>query len=76
MVEVSTIEKDFSFLSGRKDVLATLIYGSVVKSEETSRSDIDEELDRCWDKIIYQSQYLSVAAPLHISLFYSGTSQA
>ncbi|MDP2766598.1 MAG: nucleotidyltransferase domain-containing protein, partial [Candidatus Methanoperedens sp.] len=32
---------DFSFLFGKKEVLAVLLYGSVVKGEETSRSDID-----------------------------------
>ncbi|VVB93503.1 Nucleotidyltransferase domain protein [uncultured archaeon] len=42
MAEVSTIiKKDFSFLFERKDVLSILIYGSVVKGDQTPRSDID-----------------------------------
>lgn len=41
MAEISNIKEDFSFLSGRDDVLAVLLYGSVAKGEETPRSDID-----------------------------------
>lgn len=41
MVEKKSIEKDFSFLFEKKEVLAVLLYGSVVKGNETPRSDID-----------------------------------
>ncbi len=41
MVKRESIEADFSFLFGKKEVLAVLLYGSVVKGEETPRSDID-----------------------------------
>ncbi len=41
MAERESIEKEFSFLFVRKDLLAVLLYGSVVKGEETPRSDID-----------------------------------
>ncbi len=41
MVEKEYIEKDFSFLFKKKEVLAVLLYGSVVKEEQTPRSDID-----------------------------------
>ena len=41
MVNRESLEKDFSFLNSRKDVLAILLYGSMVKGEETPRSDID-----------------------------------
>jgi predicted nucleotidyltransferase len=41
MAEIASIKKDFSFLFDRNDVLATLLYGSVIKREETPRSDID-----------------------------------
>lgn len=41
MAEIASIKEDFSFLFNREDVLAILLYGSVVKGEETSRSDID-----------------------------------
>lgn len=41
MAEIASIKKDFSFLFDREDVLATLLYGSVIKREETPRSDID-----------------------------------
>ncbi len=41
MAENSAIKKDFSFLFDRKDVYAILLYGSVLKGEETPRSDID-----------------------------------
>jgi uncharacterized protein YutE (UPF0331/DUF86 family)/predicted nucleotidyltransferase len=35
------IENDISFLFVRKDLMAVLLYGSVIKGEETPRSDID-----------------------------------
>jgi len=41
MAGKDVIKTDFSFLFGKKEVLAVLLYGSVVKGEETSRSDID-----------------------------------
>ena len=41
MVENESIEKDFAFLFNKKEVLAVLLYGSVVKEEQTPRSDID-----------------------------------
>ncbi len=41
MVKKETIEKDISFLFVRNDLLGVLLYGSVVKGEETPRSDID-----------------------------------
>ncbi len=41
MVEKEYIEKDFSFIFNKKEVLAVLLYGSVVKEEQTPRSDID-----------------------------------
>lgn len=41
MAEQESIKKDFSFLFNKKEVLAVLLYGSVVKEEQTLRSDID-----------------------------------
>ncbi len=41
MVEKKSLEKDFSFLRGRADVLAVLLYGSAAKGGETPRSDVD-----------------------------------
>jgi len=41
MVKREVIEKDLTFLFTRKDLLAALLFGSVVKGEETPRSDID-----------------------------------
>lgn len=41
MAKRASIKADFSFLFGKKEVLAVLLYGSVVKDEETPRSDID-----------------------------------
>ncbi len=41
MVEIEYIKKDFSFLFGREDILAILLYGSAAKGNETPRSDID-----------------------------------
>lgn len=41
MAKRASIKADFSFLFGKKEVLAVLLYGSVVKGEETLRSDID-----------------------------------
>lgn len=41
MVEIEPVRKDFFFLSSRDDILAILLYGSVVKGEDTPHSDID-----------------------------------
>ena len=41
MVEIEFIKKDFSFLFGREDILAILLYGSAASGGETHRSDID-----------------------------------
>lgn len=41
MAKIASIKKDFSFLFGKKEVLAVLLYGSAAKKEETPRSDID-----------------------------------
>ncbi len=41
MAEIESIKEDFSFLFYREDVLAILLYGSVVEGKETPRSDID-----------------------------------
>lgn len=52
MVKREAIEKDISFLFARKDLLGVLLYGSVIKGEETPRSDIDICLvaPTCMDK--------------------------
>ena len=36
-----SVAKDFSFLKGRKDVLAVLVFGSHAKGEATPHSDVD-----------------------------------
>ena len=41
MVEIESIKKDFSFLFGRDDILAILLYGSAAAGDETPRSDMD-----------------------------------
>lgn len=41
MAKKESVEKDFSFLFNKKEVLAILLYGSVAKGEETPRSDVD-----------------------------------
>ncbi len=41
MAKIASIKNDFSFLFGKKEILAVLLYGSAVRGEETPRSDID-----------------------------------
>ena len=41
MVEIESINEDFSFLFGRDDIIAILLYGSAATGDETPRSDID-----------------------------------
>ncbi len=35
------LAREFSFLKGRKDILAVLLFGSYARREATPRSDID-----------------------------------
>jgi predicted nucleotidyltransferase len=41
MVEIDSLNKDFSFLFERVDIIAILLYGSAAVGDETPRSDID-----------------------------------
>lgn len=41
MVEITSIKNDFSFLFKNENILAILLYGSVLRGEESPRSDID-----------------------------------